>query len=373
MKALDQIIEHAEKGDADAQFILGSFYDEGFGLGRDHSESVRWLKMAAAQGHAAAQCSIGYNYAVGHGAPQDYVLAREWLRAAADKNFAKAQFNLGLMCFNGLGAPRDCAEAAMWLQKAADQSHADAQVLLGSLFIDGAGVAKDYAEASRWLQKAAEQGHTGAETVLKHLSVNNLSALAPARTEVEAGVDARPDGEVGFLNERDAVTGILNRTAMLQALQAEINRVRAREHVMTGGLALIFIGLGELPSSSNGTGPTCQDAVLCGLSDRLAENLRRSDSLGRMGREEFAVCAPGATLPNATALAQRLHKAVAAELFDTPAGPAAVTVHIGVAAFQAGDSVASLVDRAQASMSSARQAHADKLVPFDALPPRRRY
>ncbi|WP_425284401.1 hypothetical protein [Methylocapsa palsarum] len=45
-----------------------------------------------------------------------------------------------------------------------------------------------------------------------------------------------------------------------------------------------------------------------------------------MAGEDFAVCA---TLRHATALAQRLHHAVAAEPFQTPSGPLLVTVSIG--------------------------------------------
>jgi TPR repeat protein len=44
----------AAKGDADAQYALGSMYRKGQGLPQDHAEAVRWYRKAAAQGHASA-------------------------------------------------------------------------------------------------------------------------------------------------------------------------------------------------------------------------------------------------------------------------------------------------------------------------------
>jgi diguanylate cyclase (GGDEF)-like protein len=98
------------------------------------------------------------------------------------------------------------------------------------------------------------------------------------------------------------------------------------------------------------------DAVLCGIADCLAENVRRLDILGRIGGEEFAVCMPSVTLADAKALAERLRCAVAGTGLATPMGPVSVTVSIGVACFGPGDTVASLTDRADAAMYSAKRA-----------------
>jgi diguanylate cyclase (GGDEF)-like protein len=230
--------------------------------------------------------------------------------------------------------------------------------------MNGMGVAKDYAEALRWLQQADDQGNADAETIIKHLYTNDADLLSllkptPVTSEVALAIYERFDDEVELLSDRDALTGILNRSAMLHALKANIDNVRAQRRMGTGGVSLIIIGLGNFAQSSGDSGPSFQDAVLFGLADRLADNLRQTDSLGRMASEEFAVCAPGATLRNATALAQRLRQAVAAEPFDTPLGRLPITVHVGVAALQADDSILSLLERAHAAMCSAR-----KLVDF---------
>jgi diguanylate cyclase (GGDEF)-like protein len=367
MQSLAQITKQAEEGDADAQFLLGAFYDEGFGVAQNYRESIRWFRKAAAQGHAAAQCSIGVNYTAGHGVSKNYAKARAWFREAADRNHAKAQFNLGLMALKGLGAQRNCSEAAIWFRKAAEQGHVEAQTLLGGLYMKGTGVAKDYTEASRWLQKACDQGHADAEIIVKLLYAGNDGYVSGIRqqsttfsivTDGDAATDNHREDECELLADRDSLTGILNRRALMRAIHAEIDRVRATKglaaHVV--GPCVFFIGLDEFAKANDETGPAKLDAVLCGLADRLAETLRRSDSLGRMGGAELAVFMPSVRLSNAAALTERLRQAAAAATFETPSGPLRASISIGVAAFQQGDSALTLLERAEKAMCAARRA-----------------
>lgn len=45
----------AERGDATAQFNLGTMYQEGDGVAQDEAEAARWMRTAAEQGHAGAR------------------------------------------------------------------------------------------------------------------------------------------------------------------------------------------------------------------------------------------------------------------------------------------------------------------------------
>jgi diguanylate cyclase (GGDEF)-like protein len=88
------------------------------------------------------------------------------------------------------------------------------------------------------------------------------------------------------------------------------------------------------------------------MADCLAENVRRLDIIGRIGGEEFAVCMPAVALQDARALAERLRCAVAGDAFDTPVGPANITVSLGVACYSPGDTVATLMERAATASES---------------------
>ena len=72
-KAILAIIQPlAEQGDAIAQSLLGSVYEEGQGVKQDYFEAVKWYRQAAEQGHATAQANLGSMYAKGQGVKQDY-------------------------------------------------------------------------------------------------------------------------------------------------------------------------------------------------------------------------------------------------------------------------------------------------------------
>lgn len=77
-------------------------------------------------------------------------------------------------------------------------------------------------------------------------------------------------------------------------------------------------------------GIAVEEAVMLGVADRLAENLRRVDTLAQVGADEFAMCLPRVVLADAQALVCRLRRAVEAEPIATPAGPMGVALRIGV-------------------------------------------
>ena len=154
---------HAERGDAEAQFILGTMYDDGEGVPQDHAEAVQWYRRAAEQKLAVAQFMLGLMYAEGEDIPQDHAEAIRWYRRAAEQGYADAQFNLGFMYRKGYGVLQDYARAARWYRRAAEQGHTGAQFNIGFMYDNGYGVPQDYAEAARWYRRAAEQGHADAQ------------------------------------------------------------------------------------------------------------------------------------------------------------------------------------------------------------------
>jgi diguanylate cyclase (GGDEF)-like protein/PAS domain S-box-containing protein len=179
-----------------------------------------------------------------------------------------------------------------------------------------------------------------------------------AAIERDVTLDKRRLDELEYLADRDTLTGIPNRRAFLRAINSEIEAAR-EEGVATGlekGPCVVFMDVDHFKKVNDEFGHPTGDAVLCGIADCLAENVRRIDILGRIGGEEFAVCMPAVSLQNAIALADRLRSAVAATPLATPAGPVNITVSIGVACFAPGDSVDALTARADAAMYVAKRA-----------------
>jgi hypothetical protein len=108
----------AEKGDAEAQYSLGTLYAEGKGVEQNDATAFLWFQRAANQGVAAAQYNLGASYATGAGIAKSDVDAARWFRRAADQGMAFAQLNLGLLYAAGNGVPQDDVEAYKWLELA---------------------------------------------------------------------------------------------------------------------------------------------------------------------------------------------------------------------------------------------------------------
>ena len=73
----------AERGDAEAQYYLGSMYDRGIGVRQDYAKAAKWYRRAALLGDGDAKNNLGAMFINGHGVPQDYVRAHMWFSLAA--------------------------------------------------------------------------------------------------------------------------------------------------------------------------------------------------------------------------------------------------------------------------------------------------
>jgi len=83
----------AKKGDAEAQYYLGSMYEKGIGLKQDYGEAAKWYRRAAERGDIDAQNNLGALYVNGLGVPQDYVRAHMWFSLSAAQDHASANEN----------------------------------------------------------------------------------------------------------------------------------------------------------------------------------------------------------------------------------------------------------------------------------------
>jgi TPR repeat protein len=112
-----EILKRAEAGDADAQYNLGSCYENGNGVTVDYKEALKWYRKCAEQDNANAQCTIGFFYERGKGVTQDYKEALKWYRKSATQGNAVAQRCIGDCYFEGKGVPLDGDEAVKWYTK----------------------------------------------------------------------------------------------------------------------------------------------------------------------------------------------------------------------------------------------------------------
>jgi Sel1 repeat len=135
----------------------------------DPDKLASWLALRAERGDALAQYRLGSLYALGKGVEKDYVRAAPLLRAAAESGIAEAQHDYAVLCENGFGVTKDPAQAIEWYRKAAAQGYADAVLSLGYAFAKGIGTARNMSEAAQWFRRAADLGVVDAQYNLAFL------------------------------------------------------------------------------------------------------------------------------------------------------------------------------------------------------------
>lgn len=133
---------------------------------------------------------------------------------------------------------------------------------------------------------------------------------------------------------RDALTGIANRKAFDERLDAEVAfATRHKTH-----LCLLFFDVDHFKRVNDEHGHPVGDLVLQAVAGVLARGVRTEDTVARYGGEEFGALARGIALHQASVMADRLRVAVGRQSVDVPpeigaaVTPAVtVTVSIGVA------------------------------------------
>jgi diguanylate cyclase (GGDEF)-like protein len=158
----------------------------------------------------------------------------------------------------------------------------------------------------------------------------------------------------------DSLTGLLNRAAILDVLQTELARA-SRE---SQPVSVLMVDLDHFKRINDHLGHQAGDTVLREAARRMASAIRRYDSIGRYGGEEFLVILPGCTSEGALAQAERLRLAVGAEPIDLGRQSVSVTCSLGCACCtdaQSGTSD-SLVREADGALYGAKEGGRNRIV-----------
>jgi two-component system cell cycle response regulator len=129
-----------------------------------------------------------------------------------------------------------------------------------------------------------------------------------------------------FAATHDFLTGLLNRSEILAALQREFSRSGREGKPAT----VILADIDHFKRVNDSLGHAAGDEVLKDVARRLKSDLRPYDVVGRYGGEEFLIILPGCDLPNGVRRAEQIRAQVASEPIHTPSGPVSATISMGV-------------------------------------------
>ncbi|RYH20466.1 sel1 repeat family protein [archaeon] len=115
----------AEKGNANAQILLGTYYANGLGVAKDVDEALRLYKLAAAKQNVDALFALGTHYFDGIGVEKDEsVGVKYWSKLTPDfQGFTPVQIrHVACAYLEGIGGVQKHTDAAVrWMTKAADK------------------------------------------------------------------------------------------------------------------------------------------------------------------------------------------------------------------------------------------------------------
>jgi diguanylate cyclase (GGDEF)-like protein/PAS domain S-box-containing protein len=184
------------------------------------------------------------------------------------------------------------------------------------------------------------------------------SILAAIEDVTEARV---AEEQLRHLALHDSLTGLPNRTLILDRLEQALARVR-REG---GTLAVAVIDIDHFKLVNDSYGHPVGDQLLVDVAQRLTESLRGCDSAGRLGGDEFiVVCENLRDAADIDLLAARLRAAVRVPI-DVGGTPLVASASVGCTTGTADSTADQLVAEADAALYRAKSGGRGRYELFD--------
>ncbi len=152
--------------------------------------------------------------------------------------------------------------------------------------------------------------------------------------------------------QHDSLTGVFNRRHLIETMRHQVMRC---ERNLCHGFALCMIDLDHFKRINDTLGHPVGDEVLVAVAKRIGDSIRAVDYLARYGGEEFVVLVEGSSIETALTVCERMRVGIA-DLLLPALGALPIRVSIGLAAYVAGDSDATLLERADRSLYLAKKA-----------------
>lgn len=149
---------------------------------------------------------------------------------------------------------------------------------------------------------------------------------------------------------RDPLTGLNNRRSFDQGFSREMDLANRQ----ATPLALLVVDIDHFKQFNDRHGHDFGDDVLVAVAQAISNTARRSDLVYRYGGEEFVILASYTDSDGGTLLAERIRENIAA-LRSVRGRETDITVSVGIACMQHGDSETTLFKRADDALYTAKR------------------
>jgi diguanylate cyclase (GGDEF)-like protein/PAS domain S-box-containing protein len=222
----------------------------------------------------------------------------------------------------------------------------------------------DPAGRARLVARVREEGRVHAhEAMMKTKSGREFPALLSAQplvfegepallvSTVDISAQKAIEGQLRILATRDPLTDCLNRRHFLETASAEIERAIRYRHPVS----VAMLDADRFKNINDTFGHDVGDEALRAIADGCRSTLRKTDLLGRLGGEEFAVLLVETGLAEAESSIGRVVSAIAALVLERNGTRVPVGVSAGVAERREDERLAPLLRRADEALYRAKQ------------------
>ena len=169
--------------------------------------------------------------------------------------------------------------------------------------------------ADDYITKPFDSGELRARLLVGRRIVDLQNKLIAAREELR------------YKATHDALTGVPNRAAALEA----INRERSRQVRDAGSFGIVLVDIDHFKRVNDTHGHLVGDAVLRAVAGSIVNSVRPYDTVGRYGGEEFVIVVPLSDASGTMSLAERVRERIESTPVSTDSGPISITISCGVA------------------------------------------
>ena len=209
-----------------------------------------------------------------------------------------------------------------------------------------------YRAALEGSESAFELPHGDRDHLHRVVPVRNRAGAVVAGMLVAQDITDRKTREHRLKQwaSRDGLTGLWNRERLVEELERVLGDGRRRDD---RAASLLYVDLDGFKMVNDSHGHAAGDELLRAIARGLEASVRYTDTVARIGGDEFAVLLPGTTAAQAGRVAEKVVAAVSAVWPPALGGGASV----GVAAVETGDrSAADVLAAADREMYAVKRA-----------------
>ncbi len=160
----------------------------------------------------------------------------------------------------------------------------------------------------------------------------------------------------------DGLTGVFNR----KALDERINALVEQNTRTPTAFAILMVDIDDFKAINDAYGHPTGDRVLLALAQKCRDLIRNADFIARYGGEEFVIVLSNASLSDAIKKAELICRAIADTRYaidDIKAGHIlSMTVSIGISVYRKGDTIQTVIGRADQAPYMAKGAGKNRVV-----------